>query len=377
MEPWRYLQSVLPPSLRPQSLQAVFERRIEDVSADRIKGCLPFVLATTIGHHRARTRESKASFWARQNEQFGRAVASADWGTADTVYAFNGAALEIFERAHRSGLRCILDQTSAPWRHNTRLLLQEQEKWPRWEEHPADVDSTGQMIRREEAEWKLADQIICGSPFVVEAIRNASGPVEKCRVVTYPIPEHSARREPNPICSARALRVLFVGTLQLRKGIQYVFESARHLAGERFEFRAVGPSALTQSAERALATFVDVRGQVGRNDVWRHYQWADVFFLPTLSEGSANVCWEALSTGTYVLTSSAAGLTEADADICPGDPEVMVDRLRRLRDLTARPKGRHGRFARVRSVKDYGVDLRQVLCRSSRLASSPHLTDIP
>ena len=131
----------------------------------------------------------------RRASGYGRTKRSAEpWcgsigGNADTAYAFNGAALEIFQHAREHGVRCVLDQTAAPWRYNTQLLAREQARWPGWEECPADMDPGGHMMAREEAEWELADQIVCGSPFVVEAIRSVGGPIEKSRVVPYPVPD--------------------------------------------------------------------------------------------------------------------------------------------------------------------------------------------
>jgi glycosyltransferase involved in cell wall biosynthesis len=42
------------------------------------------------------------------------------------------------------------------------------------------------------------------------------------------------------------------------------------------------------------------------------YRWADVFLLPSLSEGSANVCFEALAAGLPVITTPNAGSVVRD-----------------------------------------------------------------
>jgi glycosyltransferase involved in cell wall biosynthesis len=332
----------------------VLDRRLAGVDRDRIHGCLPFFLATRVGALRARAGESRVSFWVRQNGAFASAVAQLDWGPADTVYAFNGSALEIFRRARERGLRCILDQTAAPWRYNTRLLRVEQARWPGWESRPADMDPEGCMTAREEAEWGLADRIICGSPFVVDAIREVGGPVEKCHVVPYPMPELQLPLKPTGPPQGRRVRVLFLGTLQLRKGIQYVWETAGHLGGEAFEFRAVGSSSLTPDAERLVRSRIDWLGRVGPGDVWRHYQWADVFLLPTLSEGSANVCREAAATGTCVMTTAAAGPVGLNATIVPADAASIAARLRTL----ARDACRHAEAPLpLPSLAEYGAAL--------------------
>jgi glycosyltransferase involved in cell wall biosynthesis len=276
------------------------------------------------------------------------------WGRTDTVYAFNGAALEIFQHARARGMRCVLDQTAAPWRYNTQLLSREQARWPGWEDCPADMDPDGHMTEREEAEWELADRIICGSPFVVEAMRDVGGPVAKCHVVQYPMPDRPTRRPTDGGSLEGPLRVLFVGTLQLRKGIQYVWETVNHVSRDDFAFRAVGTSDLTLQAEASVRSRIDWRGKAGINQVWEHYHWADVLLLPTLSEGSANVCWEAATTCTRVITTAAAGLYDSTATIVAIDAHAIADELRVLAcgrehsAVTSLPS---------RSLAEYGMDL--------------------
>jgi glycosyltransferase involved in cell wall biosynthesis len=101
--------------------------------------------------------------------------------------------------------------------------------------------------------------------------------------------------------------VLFVGTLQLRKGVQYLLDAARLLKGERIHIRLVGPSQLSREAMRTLSTEVEVTGPLPRSEIARQYAWADVLVLPTLSEGSANVCHEAMAAGVPVITTANAG----------------------------------------------------------------------
>ena len=105
------------------------------------------------------------------------------------------------------------------------------------------------------------------------------------------------------------MRVLFVGTLQLRKGVQYLTEALRQLPSKFFEARFVGPNLLSDYVTRELSRDFELVGAVPRSEMSAHYQWADVFVLPTLSEGSANVCAEALAAGLPVITTPNAGST--------------------------------------------------------------------
>jgi len=55
-----------------------------------------------------------------------------------------------------------------------------------------------------------------------------------------------------------------------------------------------------------------VVGNVPRSEMQREYQQAHVLVLPSISEGSANVCYEALAAGLPVITTPNAGSVVRD-----------------------------------------------------------------
>lgn len=329
--PWKYV----PRFLARGKLRSICSRQTTGIPADRIRGYAGFTIrGATVDRRTA--GETAADYWVRRNRDFGERVCQADWGDADTVYAFNGSALEVFRHGRQRGLRCILDQTAAPWRYNTQLLADERQRWPGWESSPADLDKSGAMIRREEQEWDLAEVIICGSSFVVKAMEAIGGPVEKCRVVPYPRPIPRGKPsslEGSPETENRRTGVLFAGTLQLRKGCQYYAAAARKLGNQQFSWRAIGPSNLDKVGQSEFDKVTDYRGPVPRPEVWKHYAWADVFVLPTLSEGSANVCHEAAAAGVPVITTEAAGcrlqaLPPGSCFVPEGDLDALITAIK-------------------------------------------------
>ena len=308
--PWRWLALAVPERYRLGTLRRVIGRSMDGVPRELIVGT-PF-LQLLLDRCR-RPWESNTDRWARLNAAFCRGVVRRGLGEADTVYAFNGAALEIFRAARERGLRTVLDQTAAPWRWNGRLLREEMERWPGWEHQPAELDVSGVLSAREEAEWDLSDAIVCGSSFCCSTLTDSGVPVSKCHVMTYhaedSLNETSRSRSDS---QRRPMRVLYAGTLQLRKGVQYLYEAAKTLSGEAVEFRLVGPSLLSEESNRRLGEYCDVVGAVPRARMADQYRWADVLVLPTLSEGSANVCQEAMAAGIPVITTPAAGSAVQD-----------------------------------------------------------------
>ena len=304
--PWAQVHSALPNLLCGGSLSRLLERRVHGVPTERIVGMLGYVISEAFVGRRGRR---KTDLWATSNRNFCRRVVRNGFGEAAGVYAFNGAALEIFQAAKKKGLRTILDQTAAPWSWNSRMLIEESKRWPGWEDIPSEVDTCRMLAAREEAEWELADAIVCGSGFCREALVEAGAPAERCKVLRYPVPPVSGppERDYGSRPEIRPIRVLFVGTFQLRKGIQYLVEAIRALSGEPIEVRLVGPSSLSAAKHSQVASYCHVTGPVARSELEKHYRWADMFVFPTLSEGSANVCAEAMISGLPVITTRASG----------------------------------------------------------------------
>lgn len=349
---WCHVRGLSIPGMR-----SILSRVPQGVPSDLIVAMPGYFTLNTIREKFISRRLSQPKIWAERNRRFGNAVSRLRWPEAEAIYAYNGAALEVFQNAKRRGLRCILDQTAAPWRFNTHLLEAESQKWPGWEESPSDMDVSHIMAEREEAEWELADRIICGSDFVRQEIKETGGPSEKVRVVPYPwthgVLDSSSIVVEAAYSNVRPLRLLFAGTLQLRKGIQYFYELASRWNGRPTDWRAVGPSHLSSMAMQTLRQKVEWIGRVSRDQMSSIYAWADAVVFPTLSEGSANVCLEALALGKTVISTTACGLDSADhASLKLMDRTDMLDFLKDFR-----PEDGHQVRLADRSVGDYGRDL--------------------
>jgi glycosyltransferase involved in cell wall biosynthesis len=281
------------------------------------------------------------------------------------VYAFTTAALEIFKAAKKEGLITVLEQTIAPRAMEEELIATEHSYFPQWEPARDHGPSTMQTIERERAEWQLADLIICGSEFVRQGVAQSGGPIEKGVVIPYGVDATFSR-------AARSLhdgplRVLTVGQVGLRKGVAYVVETAR-LIGSAAEFRWVGPVDLLPNARSYVERYVTLTGAIPRNQILSHFEWADVFFLPSVCEGSATVTYEALTSGLPVVATPNTGsiVTEGiNGFIVPArDKEAMAERLQRLhldRGMLHKMQEAARRSWEVASLQSYERRLLQVL----------------
>ncbi len=103
-------------------------------------------------------------------------------------------------------------------------------------------------------------------------------------------------------------RILFVGTVGLRKGSHYLAAATRELRSRKVpcEVRVAGP-VLSRLARAQIFEGPRYLGQVPRAKVREEFLRADVFVLPTLSDGSALVHLEALACGVPVITTPNCG----------------------------------------------------------------------
>ena len=266
-------------------------------------------------------------------------------GQADTVYGFNGGCLELFEYAKSKGIRCLLDQTLAERSYYYNLIGAEEEAWPNWTKVPLTITPAVQeLIEREKQEQNLADQIICGSDFVKSSLVNRGiaeekitvvslGRVKKLAAPSYQNHQHHtlAPWKGRP----EGLRILFAGSVELRKGIPYFLQALKKLKDKcAFTCKVAGSIKLNIAYLDQYSDVCQFLGRVPRSEMSGLYSWADVFVLPSLYEGSAMVTYEALQYGLPVITTYNAGSIVRDGiggQIIPmRDPDSITSALLNL-----------------------------------------------
>jgi len=223
----------------------------------------------------------------------------------DTIYTFNSASLDLMLE-YKGKKRLVLEQCIAPHAIELKLLTMEAEKNVGWEEiDPKDV-YVDRFVQKEIRELELADVIISPSEFVSDSIIEINPKWgKKIKLVPYGVNINS-----NKFVNKKfegEINVLTVGALGLRKGTPYILEAARYF-NRKINFRLVGSSKEISSPKLALLKeYTSVIGQVSREEVNEHYNWANVFLLPSVCEGSATVTYEAMQYGLPLIVTKNTG----------------------------------------------------------------------
>lgn len=241
----------------------------------------------------------------KRNDWFQRSVVNQltrNHSGADlTVFAYSYAAAEIFKVARKRGWRTVLGQID-PGPAEERIVAELNPNTQR----PAPPE----YWRNWRSECELADQIIVNSCWSRDALLSEGIAGKKIRVIPLayePIAEATTfvRSYPEKFTTERPLRVLFLGQINYRKGAIQLFNAVKQLAGEPVELWFVGPLQVDIPPE--LKDTIKWFGVAPRSEVSRYYRNADVFILPTFSDGFGLTQLEAQSWKLPVIASRYCG----------------------------------------------------------------------
>lgn len=362
--------AVIPAAWRPQALKRLLIRREESLPPDKITAFNLLGLSYALAYRRARNEEELQNTYREYGRRFCDLICQEKFNGAHGVYAFEGAALPIFQKAEKLGIIKILEKFSAPQRIDYALISEEYRRWPGRDYPYPSAKVFQERFALEEEEWRSADAIFCPSDFVADGMISLGVPPEKLHTVPYGVEtaRFAARRETWD--GHRPLRVLFLGGVTLRKGPQYLYQALKKLRGIPITTRMVGPVNLAEPYRNLIMEVAELTGPVPRQEVQSHYKWADVFVFPTICEGSATVVYEALSAGLPVITTPNAGSVVRDGVegfIVPiRDAEALAEKIDLLAshpDLLAYMSHKALERAAEFSWEKYGERLTQTLIK--------------
>jgi glycosyltransferase involved in cell wall biosynthesis len=111
------------------------------------------------------------------------------------------------------------------------------------------------------------------------------------------------------------LKLLYVGTLNERKGVDILLHAVKRLKddGVRFLLKILGDGPLRVQCERLIAGYelsrdVELQGTVGRGGLGNWYRWADVTCVPSVHDPLPTVVLESLAAGTPIVGCAVGGI---------------------------------------------------------------------
>src|SRR5947199_8441777 len=153
------------------------------------------------------------------------------------------------------------------------------------------------------------------------------------------------------------MRVLFLGLINLRKGVARLLEAARILCHEPVEFWMVGPVEIANASTITSAGRVKWFDPVSRKQAAGFYRNADVFILPTLSDGFAITQLEAQAHGLPIIASKfCGGVIEGGRNGMILEEPSAAAIAAAIRDCIADPSRLQNLAARSRVANEFTIN---------------------
>lgn len=244
----------------------------------------------------------------RNAERWGKSALSDGFGSATHLYTMIGEGGPFVEAAHNHGLTVVSEIYIMLSTEN--IVHEERARFTDWEPEAPDYPALRNQFQRQHILRDHTDIHLCPSQTVADdLVANWGVDRDRTTVVPYGVHPRWLDLEPKPIPG----RILFVGTAELRKGIHYLAMAAEklHAAGHRYEFRIAG-HVTDQVRRQPMCRHLTFLGRIPRDRIQEEFQQADVFVLPSLAEGSAEVTYEALAASLPIIVTEAAGSVARD-----------------------------------------------------------------
>jgi glycosyltransferase involved in cell wall biosynthesis len=265
-----------------------------------------------------------------------------------TLFTYSYASRDLLGYARTRGWRTVLGQID-PGPQEERIVADLAARHPElagdWTPAPPQYWASW----REETE--LSDAVVVNSEWSRQCLLEEGLPATKLHVIPLAYEGTTQPHQPSTTKNQKYLRVLFLGQANVRKGIHDLVAAARLLEKEPIQFDIVGPH---PSLPPSLPANVRFHGPVPRAEASAWYTRADLFVLPTHSDGFALTQLEAMAQGVPVIATPCCGQVVVDGEngwiVPPGHPEAIA---RALREAATNPKEllRRGACARRTSEK--------------------------
>jgi glycosyltransferase involved in cell wall biosynthesis len=271
----------------------------------------------------------------------------------DVVHTWPLAAKETLIVARELGIPTVLERANAHTRFAYEVVRKECERLgvplPPKHEHAYNED----ILRKEEQEYALADRLLCPSEFVKQTFLDQRFDEHKLLRHFYGYDEKRFYPVERPQDEKGGLRALFVGVCAVRKGLHFALEAwLRSAARENGTFSIAGeflPAYAAKLEPMLRHPSVHVLGH--RADVPELMRQSDILVLPTIEEGFALVCTEAMGSGCVPVVSNAC------TDFCRHMENSLIHAVGDVKTLTCQLDALHKDRSLLRRLRLAGLGI--------------------
>lgn len=229
----------------------------------------------------------------------------------DIFHGWTHECLKSIQEAKKNGAISIVERGYCHPLYSKKTLDEEYKRWGilRFPKERKLLERFDHWHREKTAaleEFELADYVILNSQFAKETFLKYG--FSESKIIMIPRGVDTNYYNPSLEKKGAVFRVVFVGMLCIRKGVQYLLEAWKRLNLKDAELLLVG--SVHDEIKPVLKKYssinnLKITGFV--KDPVELYNNASIFVFPSLDEGSAKVTYEAMACGLPVITTPNAG----------------------------------------------------------------------
>jgi glycosyltransferase involved in cell wall biosynthesis len=247
----------------------------------------------------------------------------------DIVHCWPLGSLETLRTAQRLGVPAVLERPNAHTRFCYETVANECERIGMSLPHH-EYQRDEAVLLREEAEFQAAFGLLCPGAFPEKSFVDRGFSVGKLLRHSYGFDEDRYFPSPSNHDREKKFVALFVGVDAVRKGLHLALEawltSPASRNGTLLVAGELTPEFKIRFADKLSNSSVVSLGH--RRDVPQLMRSADILLLPSLEEGSALVCTDAIGSGCVPVVS------EACSDACQHMHNALVHTIGDKQTLT-------------------------------------------
>ena len=254
-------------------------------------------------------------------------------GEANILIALSQCGLEAGKKIKKLNGKFICDRGSAHILYQKEILKEEYK-----ELNIPFNEISDDTINREINEYDEANIISVPSTFALNTFLEKGFDRKKLFLNSYGV--DLQRFKPLPRIKSDKFKVLYVGSLRVRKGIFYLLDAFKKLNFKNKELTLIGPiqKNIKKKIEKYFSENIKYLSVIKHTQLNKYYSNADVFVQPSVEEGLSLVIAEALACGCPVIATLNTGAIDLFSDenegfiIKPRSVEKIYEKLEQLAD---------------------------------------------
>ena len=346
------LKIIIPERLKPKKLKNLLARNIpNEISTNLINDCLfkSILFPSSI------KRELNICKLALKNNFSG----------ANAIYTnIPNQDIPFLKKAKDMGIFIVHEVTITP--DVGFICFEENRKFPNlsFNKNYHNLKEVENGHTKDLEKYNLSDLILVPSLHCKKTLISMGVDPSKLKIVPYGIEENFLKSTPR----TQIGKILFVGEVSLRKGIQYLAKASKILKSYSKKYNFVAAGTIYVDTENPLFENIKFIEHIPRNEILNEFLTADVFVLPTLAEGVPRVVLEAMSCGLPVITTPISGGVVEDGIegfIVPvQNHEQLADRIEEIvnnRTLREKMSKASLKKSKIYNLKNYSENLLKAL----------------